>query len=102
MSWSNTTSKDIQGIVKKLSLEQKKKKGRSPHPVYYYHIRGEKIRVTVPNQHGGSGSLSKGFINSIRKSLRINTGQFVDLRDCPLSAEEYERLLAKKLGLDED
>ena len=56
MSWQNITAKDLQKVVRKLSLERGAGK-RSAHPVYWYYLDGKKtLRVTMPNVHGGSSA----------------------------------------------
>ncbi len=98
MKWQNITANDLQSVVKKLSLEPTKQKRRSPHAVFWYYLDGKKaLRVTMPNMHGGSKSLSTGFIKKIRENLKINNQELVDLAECPLSAEEYEALIRDRL-----
>jgi hypothetical protein len=53
----------------------------------------------MPNIHGGSGSVSTGFLTQVRKSLRLDTPQFEKLAECPLTPVEYEALIREKLGL---
>ena len=97
MKWKNTTFKDCQIIVKKLDLQPTRAK-RSKHPVYWYVLDGKQsVRVTMPNTHGGSGSLSTGFITSIRNNLRLSNREFEDLIDCPLTSEEFEELIRDRL-----
>ncbi len=51
----------------------------APHPVYWYYLDGRKVlRVTLPNLHSGSGSISTGFLNQIKNSLRLNMREFED------------------------
>lgn len=97
MKWQNITPKDLYVIINKLSLTKSNAK-RSPHPIYFYWIDGKKeLSIKLPNSHGGSGSLSTGFIDSIRKKMRLDNDQFIDLVKCPLSAEEYQKILKAKL-----
>lgn len=98
--WSNVTSKDLRkGVVQKLSLEATPSK-RGREPIYWYSIDGKKeLRITIPNIHGGSGSISTGFLTQIRKDLMLDTRQFEELVDCFLSTEEYEKVIRKKLGI---
>ena len=53
----------------------------------------------MPNVHGGSGSISTGFLTQARRSLRLDTPQFEKLAECPLTSEEYEVIIREKLGL---
>ena len=100
MKWRNITARDFEGVVGKLSLEPSKSSRRAPHPVYWYSIDGKKtLRVTLPNTHGGSGSVSTGFLKQIRNNFHLNTRQFEDLVDCPLTPEEYEKIVRESLGL---
>ncbi len=93
MTWKNITAKDLQKVVRKLDLQAGISK-RGPHTVYWYYLDGKKtLRVTMPNIHGGSSSVSTGFLDSVRENLRMTRPQFVDLVDCPLSAEEFERIV---------
>ena len=97
MSWQNITAKDLQKVVRKLSLERGAGK-RSAHPVYWYYLDGKKtLRVTLPNIHGGSSAVSTGFLDHVRENLRVTRPQFVNLVDCPLSAEEYEQIVRSAL-----
>ncbi len=69
-------------------------KRRSKHPTYWYLLDGKKVFIVkMPNLHGGSGSVSKGFLKQIRMKLRLDTRQFEDLVDCPLTAKEYEEII---------
>ena len=100
MKWRNITPNDLLGVVRKLSLQPSDSRRRAPHPIYWYRLEGKKtLRITMPNIHGGSGSLSTGFIKQIQNSLRLNTNQFEDLVECPLSAEEYEKILRERLSM---
>jgi len=88
--WRNLKGKDVRKVIKKLDLEPGNSK-RSKHDQFWYRLDGKKVtKITMPNVHGGSGSMSTGFLKQIRKRLRLDTSQFEDLVDCPLSAEEYE------------
>lgn len=99
MKWRNLEAKDLHKIVQKLDLEPTNKNRRSPHPIFWYYLDGKKaIRVKLPNKHGGSGSVSTGFIKSIQNSLRLKTDQFEDLVECPLSKEDFEALTRVNLS----
>jgi len=100
MKWRNITSKDLGKVTGKLSLEPSRSKRRAPHPVFWYCLDGKKIlRIKLPNVHGGSGSISTGLLKQIQNSLHLNTTQFEDLAECPLSADDFEKIIRNKLGL---
>ncbi len=99
MKWKSITAKHLKKVVKKLPLEQTQKKRRSPHPVYWYYLDGRKVlRVTLPNLHGGSGSISTGFLNQIKNSLRLNMREFEELVECPLTTEDFEAIVRGRLN----
>ncbi len=101
MKWSNITSKDLdKGIVQKLQLEPSLSK-RSRERKFWYILDGEKqFSVVLPNIHGGSGSVSPGYIQSIKRSLRLTDNtEFVDLVSCKKTADEYEDYIREHLDL---
>ena len=57
------------------------------------------LRIKMPNVHGGAGSISTGFLKQIQNNMRVNTQQFEELVECPLTPEEYEKIVREKLGL---
>jgi len=100
MKWHNITLNDLARVVDKLSLLPSQSKRRAPHPIYWYCLDGKKIlRVTVPNRHGGSGSISTGFLKQIKNNLHVNAHQFEELTECPLTPEKYETIIREKFGL---
>lgn len=100
MKWRNITARDLEKVVSKLSLEPSHSKRRAPHPIYWYCLDGKKmLRIKMPNIHGGAGSISTGFLKQIQNNMRVNTQQFEELAECPLTAEEYESIIREKLGL---
>jgi len=99
MKWRNITSKDLRKVVNKLSLAEQGKR-RAKHPVYWYLLDDRKqFKVTLPNIHGGSGSISTGFLKKIQKQLRLETQQFEDLVECPLTDEDYEAIIRTQLDI---
>lgn len=98
MKWSNMTANDLHGLVRKLSLEPPKTKKRSKHPKFWYYLDDKKaLRITLPNIHGGSGSVSTGFITQVRNALKLRTRQFEELVECPLSADDFEKYIRSSL-----
>jgi hypothetical protein len=99
MSWLNLTAKELHKIVNKLSLEPGAASRRGPHAIYWYEIDGIKqLRIALPNIHGGSGSISTGFLKQIRNNLKLDSKEFEDLVDCPLTADEFEEIVRKKIS----
>lgn len=98
MKWSNFSYDDSRRVIKKLEL--RKTSANSRDEIYYFYIDGKpQLRVSMPNNHGGSGSLSTGFIKQIRANLRLDTRDFERLVECSLSAAKYEEHVRKALKL---
>ncbi len=98
MKYPNVAAKDFAPVIRKLSLEEAPGK-RGKHPVYWYLLDGKKtLRITLPNTHGGSHTLTPGFLKQIRDALRLSGDQLVDLIECPLSAEEYAAIVRSAVG----
>jgi hypothetical protein len=100
MNWGNLTAKDFSRVITKLSLEPSGSPNRrAPHAVYWYMLNGQKtLRITLPNTHGGSGSISTGFLQQIKKSFWLNTRQFENLVECPLMPDEFEKIIREKIS----
>ena len=63
-------------------------------------VDGKKqFKVAMPNVHGGSGSMTTGYLTQIRKALRLNTREFEALVDCLLTAKDFETIIREKLNL---
>jgi hypothetical protein len=98
MNWRNITAKDLGKVTTKLSLEPSSSQRRVPHPIFWYILDGKKtLRITMPNVHGGSGSMSTGFLKKIQSSLHLNPRQFEELAECPLTPDEFEQIIREKL-----
>jgi|GEM_PF-1813886 len=96
--WKNLTANDLyKGIVRKLSLEPTKSK-RGREPIYWYLLDGKKaLRISMPNLHGGSGSITTGYLKQIRMALKLKTREFEELVDCVLKAEGFEAKIRDRL-----
>lgn len=63
----------------------------------WYYLEGKKVlRVTVPK---GVSDLPTGTAHQIRKQLWLGTPDFAALVRCPMSGNDYERLIRAKLEL---
>ena len=64
----------------------------------WYCLDGKRLfRVTMPKVHSGR-SVPIGTMNGIRKWLKLQTSQFCDLVNCPMSSSQYEALIREKLA----
>lgn len=98
MSWLNITAKELRNVVNKLSLEESKTSRRSPHPVYWYYLDGKRaLRIILPNIHGGSGSISTGFLGKIKGSFLLKNQEFIDLVECPMSSDQFEEIVRSRI-----
>lgn len=82
--------REAQAVINKLQIEYRHKKhnygllkykGKPILPVYFSHGKGD-MPGKVPDK--------------FRQGLKINEDQFKDLRDCPLSREDYIEILKEK------
>jgi len=99
MNWKNITAKELHKMAVKIDLEPTKKR-RAKHPIFWYYIDGKReLRIKLPNIHGGSGSISTGFLQEIKRSLLLTSKQFCDLVECPMRSKDYEAIIREKLNL---
>ena len=95
MKYSNIIARDLYKMGKKISLELIDNK-RAKHPTYWYYLDGRKqFKVMLANDHGKK-PIGKLFLKKIRNQLALSTAQFMDLVECPMSAEEYERIVRER------
>ena len=98
MSLLNLTSKQIfQNVTKKLDL-QNVRGTREQYGDYYLDGKYQ-FRVTMPNIHGGSGSISHGMLKVCRESVLLSTSEYADLVKCPMTKEDYENIIKEKIAL---
>jgi hypothetical protein len=100
MKWSNFAYDDSRTVIKKLDLEKTDAKSSRDENNWYYLDNKIKLRITMPNKHGGSGYLSTGFINQIIRALRLNKMELERRVDCSLSASRFEEMIREILNLD--
>lgn len=92
----NLTAKDIQGLIIKLGL----KNITHPRETKGEYWLDEKLRfkVKMPNLHGGSKTVSPQMLKACRDTVGLGHSDYLDLVNCPMSAEEYaDRVRASTL-----
>ena len=70
-----------------------------------YYLDGKlELRVTLPNEHGGSSTaVSPGVLKVCRESVLLNASEFARLIRCPMTAEEYDAHIRARLSeLDDE
>ncbi|HQU73708.1 MAG TPA: hypothetical protein PKV71_21380 [Calditrichia bacterium] len=62
----------------------------------WFWLNGKKVaRITVPK---GRKPIGKGLYKNMAHQLKLNTQQFDDLLDCPLTLDEYLELLKEAMA----
>ncbi|HEY63607.1 MAG TPA: hypothetical protein G4O02_03450 [Caldilineae bacterium] len=83
-------------LVNKLGFE----KTETHHHVYRLWIGG-KLVVRTYISHGGR-ELSRYHVSQMAKQMRLRTAEFIDAVQCPLTREDYYRILREHIpGLEE-
>jgi hypothetical protein len=87
---------DVDRIFRKLEL--KVRNGKDKHAWFMY--EGKPVLHTMRSQ--GRGDLGN-VAHFIRQQLRVNEKQFADLRDCPMSRDDYvQHLIVKRVIVPPD
>lgn len=87
------------------ALRNLKKKGFTEAPgdhkfLEYYH--NGKLVLHTKISHGGRHDLSEGLISKMSQQCKLNKIDFINLANCPLSADEYLKKLKKQRDLVDD
>lgn len=84
-------------IIGKIQKEFEVKEQKSHHVLYEIYYKNKRVLKTFCS-HGSSGKdIRNDILSKIRKELRLdNIQQLYDLRDCPMTAEDYFNLLKQK------
>lgn len=62
----------------------------------YRTLEGQKTSVWTKTSHGSSHkTLGDQLVSAMAKQCGLNNGQFARFVECPLSREEYERILVE-------
>lgn len=62
----------------------------------YVTLAGKKTDVRTVVSHSSS-MLYGSLLSTMARECSLSTGQFLNLLDCPLSREEYEKIIVKSL-----
>lgn len=64
------------------------------HDFFIYHtLDGLKTHVHTKTSHGKSFDISDHLLSQMAKQVKLTSAEFRSLIDCPLSREDYERIL---------
>ena len=73
----------------------------SHHHYFVYHdLAGKKTPVKTKTSHGGK-DLDDSLLGLMARQVRLSKKQFVDLIDCPLTRQAYNRIVAARNGTNE-
>ena len=82
--------RDVEAALKKKGFAQD---DGDHHWFFYWTLDGKKTTVRTKTSHGSTKDLGDSLLKEMARQVRISKVQFLDLVDCPLGREEYERLL---------
>lgn len=69
-----------------------KKKDGDHHYFNYYNLNGQKTAIFTKTSHTPKmRDIPDSLLSLMAKQCRLNKSDFLDLVDCPLSREEYEK-----------
>ncbi len=69
------------------------------HYFIYYTLNNRKTTIKTKTSHG-MREMDDSLLSQMARQCKLNRGQFIELFKCPLTQEEYERILAEQqLGL---
>ena len=63
------------------------------HWFIYYTRDGQRTTVKTKTSHGSTRDLGDSLLGQMARQIRISKALFLDLIDCPLAQDEYEKLL---------
>jgi predicted RNA binding protein YcfA (HicA-like mRNA interferase family) len=86
------TSSDVEKGLEKKGFN---KREGDHHFFAYYSIAGKKTRVFTKTSHGKK-EIADNILSQMAKQCRLTNKQFNELIDCPLSQDDYEKILANE------
>jgi len=85
------------GVIGKIKKQFNVQERTGNHIYYEIWHKGKKIKETY-HSHGSSGKeISDDILQKIKRQLNLNNiNQLYDLKNCPMTAEDYFALLKQK------
>jgi hypothetical protein len=65
------------------------------HEMYWLYVRGRRTSIRTRISHGAAEYNDK-LLGLMAKQLKLRRSEFDDLIECPLSGEDYTKLLAER------
>jgi hypothetical protein len=66
------------------------------HFFIYYTIDGLRTKIRTHTSHGSRGGINDYLAGRMAKQCRLDKPQFLDLVNCPLKQDEYEKILRER------
>ena len=85
------------GVINKLKQKFEIRERRGKHIYYEIWHEGKKIKETHHSHGSESKEISDPILQKIKRQLNLNNlQQLYDLKNCPMSSEDYFNLLKQK------
>jgi hypothetical protein len=85
------------GIIGKIKKQFTVKERIGNHIYYEIWYRGVKVKETHHSHGSGGKEISDDILQKIKRQLNLNNiRQLYDLKNCPMTAEDYFNLLKEK------
>lgn len=84
-------------IIRKIEKKFEVKEQKSHHILYEIYYKNKRVLKTFCSHSSGGKDIRNDILSKIRREMRLDKiQQLYDLRDCPMTAEEYFNLLKQK------
>lgn len=85
------------GVIRKIRKKFEIKERKGAHIYYEIWYRGIKVKETYHSHGSGGKEISDDILQKIKRQLNLNSiKQLYDLKNCPMSDEDYFNLLKQK------
>ena len=91
--------RDLDSALRKKGFQEAS--GNRDHTYYFLFHNGKKTNIFTKISHGEK-EIHDGLCSSIARGIKLTKGQFNDFVDCPLSYEDYVKLLTEASHLEDD
>lgn len=81
--------------IKNALLKKGFKIQESDHHFFSFYCNGEKTTIRTKISHGEK-EIDDSLINKMQKQLHLTKQEFLDLINCPLSEDEYKKLMFQR------
>jgi predicted RNA binding protein YcfA (HicA-like mRNA interferase family) len=82
--------RDVESGLKKKGFRQDE---GDHHWFLYWTADGKKTTIRTKTSHGTTKDLGDGLLKEMARQVRLPKAQFLELIDCPLTQQHYQKLL---------